>query len=171
MSDVHDPAESRIWPLARPDDQPALIADPIVQSFALILLTSVFFLLFPNVDLWFSGLFYQPGYGFPFGRLPISNGLRVIASDVTILIVVSLLVTLVVKLVLPLRAQSCRATRCAVRPRHAGGRAGSHRQLHLQEPLGPAAARHAGSILQRPAFRRCLAYERCLHLELFVRVG
>jgi membrane-associated phospholipid phosphatase len=103
MSDIDDPTEPRIWPLARPADQPALIADPIVQSFALILLTSVFFLLFPDLDLWFSGLFYQRGYSFPFGRLPASSGLRTIASDVTILIVVGLLATLVVKLVLPLR--------------------------------------------------------------------
>jgi lipid A 4'-phosphatase len=103
VSDVRDLAEFHVWPLARPAGAPArLFADPIAQSFALILATSFFFLVVPNVDLWFSGLFYQPGYGFPFGRLPASMGLRAVGNDLTAVAAVGLVVALLVKLALPM---------------------------------------------------------------------
>lgn len=80
-----------------------LIADPLAQSLALIVLTSVFFLLFPGIDPWFSGLFYNSDVGFAFGRAPLSGLLRTLASDVTIAIVVALLASLIAKLAMPQR--------------------------------------------------------------------
>lgn len=84
-------------------EPPALLADPIVQCFALIALTSAFFLLFPGVDLWFSGLFYEPGDGFPMARLGAFAGLRQFHRYLTWLIGVGLAMALIAKLALPSR--------------------------------------------------------------------
>ena len=110
MSDTPDPdspeapATTHVWPLGpyRPGS-PALLADPIVQSVALIVATSVVFVALPNLDLWFSGLFYQPGYGVPMGRLPAFIGLRAFGNDLTALIGVGLFAVLLIKLALPSR--------------------------------------------------------------------
>ena len=84
-------------------DSPALLSDPLVQSVALIAVTSVIFLLFPAIDVWFSGLFYDPGNGFPVARLAAFNGLRAIGNDLTFLISVGLAAALLVNLALPWR--------------------------------------------------------------------
>lgn len=105
MSD--DPAESprpHVWPFARHrPGSAAHIHDPIVQAVALVVLASVFFLLFPAFDLWFSGLFYQPGYGFPMGRLPFFIDLRAFGNTLAWIIAIALAVALAIKLALPWR--------------------------------------------------------------------
>lgn len=39
----------------------------------LTLLAALVFTLFPEIDPWFSGLFHQPGEGFPFNRAPLGR--------------------------------------------------------------------------------------------------
>ena len=96
--------EVALWPrswLLR--DSPAPLPDPLVQSVALIALTSAVFLLFPAIDVWFSGLFYDSGNGFPMSRLGAFVGLRAIGNDLTLLIAVGLVVVLLAKLAFPWR--------------------------------------------------------------------
>lgn len=82
---------------------PALISDPLVQSAILIVVTSVVFLLFPRIDLWFSDLFYESGNGFPMGRLRAFIALRNLGNGLTWLTAVGLVLVLLVKLAVPWR--------------------------------------------------------------------
>lgn len=99
MSEPESPA-SRFRRLIEP---PALLADPIVQCLVLIALTSVFFLLFPRVDVWFSGLFYQPGNGFPVSQLGAFIFIRDVNRNLTWIVVVGLVLALAARVVWPLR--------------------------------------------------------------------
>ncbi len=94
----------------RPDAQAALAAnlarvfgDPIVQSLVFILAVAAFFLLFPHVDVWFSGLFFEPGAGFPMSRLPAFTGLRSIGEWLVRLTVLAVLGAVILKLARPTR--------------------------------------------------------------------
>lgn len=90
-----------LWPKNWLDaDSPALIANPVAQAATVILLLSLFFLVFPGVDVWFSGLFYD-GSGFPMGRLAAFTALRALGNDLTWYIAAALIVVLVLKLALP----------------------------------------------------------------------
>jgi membrane-associated PAP2 superfamily phosphatase len=80
---------------------PALLTDPIAQCLLLIALTSVFFLLFPRVDVWFSGLFYEPGNGFPVSRLGAFIFIRDVNRNLTWIVVVALLFALAAKIARP----------------------------------------------------------------------
>ncbi|MBN8994179.1 MAG: phosphatase PAP2 family protein [Rhizobiales bacterium] len=82
---------------------PPLLADPIVQCLILLLVTSVFFLLFPGVDLWFSRLFVDPGHGFAVGRIPFFKVVRDIHRSATWIIPVGMLLLLVLKVAMPWR--------------------------------------------------------------------
>jgi membrane-associated PAP2 superfamily phosphatase len=82
-------------------EPPALLADPIVQCLVMVVLTSLFFLLFPYVDLWFTGLFYSEPGGFVVRRLEFFQGLRGLHSALTWVIGVGLLLVVVVKLAMP----------------------------------------------------------------------
>lgn len=84
-------------------EPPALLGDPIAQCLALLAVTSAFFLIFPNVDLWFSDLFYQPGDGFPMSHLKAFVGLRELHRTLTWVIGVGLVLALLLKLALPTR--------------------------------------------------------------------
>ncbi len=82
---------------------PALIGDPIAQCLILIVLISAVFLAAPGIDLWFSGLFYTPGIGFPMARLGAFIGLRELHSWLTIATVIGLIAAWLIKVALPLR--------------------------------------------------------------------
>ena len=78
-----------------------LLRDPLVFCLILIVVTSLFFAIFPGVDVWFSSLFYLPGGGFPTGTLPISLGLREFGNDLVRIVVVILIVIVLLKLAFP----------------------------------------------------------------------
>jgi len=82
---------------------PALITDPIAQCLVLIVVTSAVFLLVPGIDLWFSGLFYDPTFGFPMSQLAAFTGLRAIGRLSTVLIPVVVVLAVLVKVALPWR--------------------------------------------------------------------
>jgi lipid A 4'-phosphatase len=96
----HGKAPYAFW---QPLGAPALIGDPIVQCLALILLTSFLFLAFPAIDLWFSGLFYDPGNGFLVSRLKAFTAFRDILRDGTADIVIVAIAVVLIKLVWPHR--------------------------------------------------------------------
>jgi membrane-associated PAP2 superfamily phosphatase len=81
----------------------ALFRDPLVLCLALIIVTSLFFAVFPGFDVWFSSLFYLPGGGFPAATLPVSLLLRQLAGDVVGLVVIALVFVVLLKLALPWR--------------------------------------------------------------------
>lgn len=62
---------------------------------------SLFFLVFPGVDLWVTGLFYRPGVGFPASSLAILAALRNLATAQLWAIVFALLAALAIKLARP----------------------------------------------------------------------
>ena len=96
-----DPAPARAWQLPA---SPALLTDPIVQCFLLIVLTSVFFLLFPGVDPWFSGLFYDSANSnFPVSQLPAFVALRNFHRGLTWVVPIALVLVLLIKLAAPWR--------------------------------------------------------------------
>ena len=91
----------RLWPQGwLHADSPALIANPLAQAAILLLLLSLIFVIFPGIDVWFSGLFYD-GAGFPMGKLGAFIALRALGNDITRLVVVVLIVVLILKLALP----------------------------------------------------------------------
>lgn len=100
LNNRDDHIAGRIWAFGR---SPALLADPIVQSIAFIVLLSLLFLTFPGIDLWFSGLFYDPGTGFPMSRLGAFTGLRTIGDWFVKATVVVLIAAIVIKLARPAR--------------------------------------------------------------------
>ena len=75
-----------------------------MQCAILIVVTSVFFLLFPRTDLWFSDLFYESGNGFPMSRLGAFIALRKLGNDLTWVVAVGLALVVLGKLLLPWRA-------------------------------------------------------------------
>lgn len=79
--------------------RPALLADPIVLCVAMVILTSLFFLLFPHVDLWFSGLFYNDG--FLVRELAFFQGVRSLHSALTWIIAIGVAIPLVLKVIMP----------------------------------------------------------------------
>jgi membrane-associated PAP2 superfamily phosphatase len=85
------------------DGTPALLAEPAVQGLVAIALVTLFFLLFPRVDIWFTGLFYDPGAKFPMTTLPAFIGLRALGNDLLWLVVTVLIATVVVKIAGPAR--------------------------------------------------------------------
>jgi membrane-associated PAP2 superfamily phosphatase len=91
----------RLWPHGwLHHESPALIAHPLAQATVVILILSVIFLLFPRLDIAFSGLFYD-GTGFPMERLPAFIALRALGNDITRIVVVVLLLVLILKLAFP----------------------------------------------------------------------
>ena len=83
---------------------PVLLADPIVLSLLYVLAVSVFFLAFPRVDLWASGLFFDPvTHSFPMGRLPAFRSLRVFGEWTLGLTIAALIGAILVKLLRPSR--------------------------------------------------------------------
>ena len=80
------------------------MADPVMQLIALILVVSAVFVGFPDLDLWFSGLFAVHHVGFPLrGLAAPSNGLAQVGALVVAAVVVGLLAVIVWKLIHPER--------------------------------------------------------------------
>lgn len=100
MSTPTDPGTSGHPTVAHP---PPLMADPIIQSLAFTVAVSAVFLLFPGIDQWFTGLFYDPDTGFPMGRLTAFNGLRDLNDWILIATGVVLVGAVLVKLAWPER--------------------------------------------------------------------
>lgn len=79
----------------------ALHADPIVLAVLFCLIVSAVFLVWPAIDLWMSGLFYDPSQGFAAGR---NDGLKIFrkAADWAMwLIAIGVLLSLIVKIAFP----------------------------------------------------------------------
>ena len=91
---------SDLWPGG---NSPALLSDRIVQALALTALVTLIFLLFPGLDIWFSGLFYDPGTKFPMTTLPAFAGLRALGNDLLWLAVIALIAVVLFKIALPWR--------------------------------------------------------------------
>lgn len=101
MGPGSDHRATNSWLMSR---SPALITDPITQILIGILGVSVFFLAFPGVDLWFSGLFHDPETGtFPMARLRAFTGLRSLGEILVWVVVLVLIVAILIKLALPNR--------------------------------------------------------------------
>lgn len=66
-----------------------------------ILAVSLVFLTFPGIDLWFTGLFYDPDSGFPLSRLEALKVLRSLGRWMMIAVVVTLIAAIVGKLARP----------------------------------------------------------------------
>lgn len=81
---------------------PAL-KDPILLALLATILVSLFFLAFPGVDLWATGLFYDPARGFAATGNPALKLLRNTGDWALQAIVLVLLLGLVLKIALPLR--------------------------------------------------------------------
>lgn len=91
---------SNLWPGG---NSPALLSNPIVQALALTALVTLIFLLFPHLDIWFSGLFYDSGTKFPMTALRAFIGLRALGNDLLWLAVIALIAVVLVKIALPWR--------------------------------------------------------------------
>lgn len=79
----------------------ALFGEPVLQSIALILILSLFFLVFPSIDIWFSGLFYDPDTGFPLSQFEALGALRSIGKWLIIAAVATMIAALFIKLARP----------------------------------------------------------------------
>lgn len=82
--------------------------DPIVLSIIFIVAVSAIFLLAPQIDIWFTGLFYDPATGFPATRMPLTRALRDLNTVVIVGILAALLVSILVKLAFPGRPSPIR---------------------------------------------------------------
>jgi lipid A 4'-phosphatase len=100
LHDRDDHISDRLWPLGR---SPALLADPIVQAILFILLVSLVFLAFPGIDLWFSGLFFDPKLGFPMSRLAAFTAIRALSDLLVVVTVVVFIAAFLAKLLRPRR--------------------------------------------------------------------
>jgi lipid A 4'-phosphatase len=76
---------------------------PVRTMLIVSLALSLFFLVFPRLDIWFSGLFYDPEYGFAASHVPVFNWLRWFAATLIWVIVVALILSMIAKLALPRR--------------------------------------------------------------------
>jgi lipid A 4'-phosphatase len=75
--------------------------DPIVLSVLAIVIVSAVFLILPQLDIWFSRLFYDPETGFPAGRIPLLQALRQLNNLVIAIVVGAIIASIVLKLALP----------------------------------------------------------------------
>ncbi len=80
------------------------IAHPFLAVISYILIVSLFFLAFPRVDLWVSGLFYSPTDGFWAKNDPFLQKVRHLGPFLVRVIAVCAVAVLVFKLLVPGRA-------------------------------------------------------------------
>ncbi len=80
---------------------PPLLLDPIVQCVIYLLVVSAIFVAIPGIDLWFSGLFYEAGQGFPVNRLAAFRALRDVGRWSTAIVPAVLIAAIIVKLARP----------------------------------------------------------------------
>ncbi len=76
---------------------------PVRTLLIISIALSLFFLLFPHLDIWFSNLFYDPEYGFAASHVPAFIWVRGLAAVLLWLIAGACLLSLALKLALPLR--------------------------------------------------------------------
>lgn len=76
---------------------------PVATLAVILVLVSVLFLAVPSLDLWFTRQFYDAEIGFPATRIPASIWLRWLAGFTVWAICAAMAVSLIAKLVLPLR--------------------------------------------------------------------
>lgn len=76
-------------------------AHPIAACGLAVVVTSVFFLAFPGIDLWLSGLFYREDDGFFLRRNDVLMWLRDLGRLSIILVVAWLIIQVVLKLARP----------------------------------------------------------------------
>lgn len=88
------------WPAG---GSPALLSEPVVQGLALVAVLTLIFLVFPGLDIWFSGLFYDPNTKFPMLNLGAFVGLRAIGNGITWWVAIALVAVLLFKIALPWR--------------------------------------------------------------------
>jgi membrane-associated PAP2 superfamily phosphatase len=84
-------------------DSPALLSEPVVQGLALIAVITLIFLIVPGLDIWFSGLFYDPNTKFPMLNLGAFIGLRAIGNAITLWVPIALVAVLLFKIAVPWR--------------------------------------------------------------------
>ncbi len=76
---------------------------PVRTMVAISIVLSLFFLAFPQLDIWFSGLFYDPEHGFAASHVPFFKWLRDFAAFLLWLIAGACLLSLAAKLAFPRR--------------------------------------------------------------------
>lgn len=81
---------------------------PVAASIAFILIVSVIFLVLPQIDIWFTRLFYDPEIGFPAKRIPILRGLRELNTIVITVVATALVLSIIIKLATPDRPSPIR---------------------------------------------------------------
>jgi membrane-associated PAP2 superfamily phosphatase len=74
---------------------------PTILATLFTLAVSIFFIVFPQVDLWFSGLFHEPGARFPLANDPLLDGLRSFGKIIVPAVGVAAVAALLLKLALP----------------------------------------------------------------------
>lgn len=83
---------SRRWPLG-----------PVRTTLVATVGLSALFLLWPGIDLWFSGLFYDAASGFTAADSPFLQSLRQISETIIRLTIIAAFLSVIVKLALPNR--------------------------------------------------------------------
>ena len=95
MSDPNDLPRDRASLFARAPLLTAVLATAVI---------SVVFYAFPQIDLAFVGLFYEPGKGFPAAHVPLLQDFRTFASNISLSLPLLLLVCVILKLSFPSKA-------------------------------------------------------------------
>jgi membrane-associated PAP2 superfamily phosphatase len=75
--------------------------DPIVLSLLAIIAVSAVFLILPQLDIWFSLLFYDPDIGFPAAHIPLLQAIRQLNNFVIAITVGAIFASIILKLALP----------------------------------------------------------------------
>ncbi|WP_417671310.1 phosphatase PAP2 family protein [Roseibium sp.] len=78
-----------------------VVANPVKAIAAYVALVSLFFVVFPAVDLWASGLFYSPDQGFSAQGDPFLRRFRHLGPHLVKIIAVVCVLVLLAKLLLP----------------------------------------------------------------------
>ena len=84
--------DPRSAPSGRPPDAlPDDLYWPIYLCLVALVVSAIVFVLFPSIDLAFSGLFYTPGRGFLLGRTPLLHVIRTIGIWISIATIAGLI--------------------------------------------------------------------------------
>jgi len=79
----------------------ALKNSPISTAFLLTLIASAIFYNLPGIDRAFTGLFYEPGRGFPAAKIGMLIDFRNLASNLSVALPITLGLALTLKLIYP----------------------------------------------------------------------
>lgn len=92
------------WSLPVPTSSPAWLSDAVVQCLIASAVVSALFVALPDLDIWVSAQFYEPGAGFPVSRLPAFLGLRALHTVMTWGIALIVGAVILAKIAMPDRA-------------------------------------------------------------------